>query len=185
MPTAAHRNPRRERGIAWAFGAGPHASEPRHVEIPRASSESTENPMSKPSLSWRPLAVVAAVAILAACGHREVAQSEPPLPSSQPPFAMTQTAIGPVLATSSGMTVYTYEDDGLGRSSCYGECAEYWPPVLATPGSYASGNLTLVPREDGTMQWAVRGMPLYTYVEDHVPGDTNGEGLGDEWYVVR
>lgn len=142
--------------------------------------------MSKPDASWKPLVVLAAAAILAACGHEAVSQSEAPMTSSgQPPFAMTQTAIGPVLATTSGMTVYTYDDDSVGASSCYEECAEYWPPVLAAPGSYESGNLTLVPREDGTLQWAVRDMPLYTYVEDRAPGDTYGDDVDDEWHVVR
>ena len=144
--------------------------------------------MPKCRISWRPFAAVTSVAFLAACGHEAVSQSEPSTLSSntnRPPFATTQTALGPVLATSEGMTVYTYSDDSLGKSTCYDDCAVAWPPVIAAPGSYASGNLTLIQRDDGAMQWAVRGMPLYTYVDDHNPGDTFGEGKNDAWYVVK
>ena len=28
------------------------------------------------------------------------------------------------------------------------------------------------------------GMPLYFFKNDTVPGDANGQGVGDKWYVV-
>jgi len=136
-------------------------------------------------LAARPAVALASFALLAACTHEEVAQSQPPMATTQPQFVMTQTAVGPALTTSDGMTVYTYDDDSPGRSTCYEDCAEYWPPVLATPEAHPTGSLTLIPRDDGSMQWAVRGMPLYTYVQDHGPGDANGENYKGEWHVVR
>ena len=39
-------------------------------------------------------------------------------------------------------------------------------------------------RDDGTMQVSVNGLPLYTFGGDTAPGDTNGQGVGDVWYVV-
>ena len=38
--------------------------------------------------------------------------------------------------------------------------------------------------DNGTMQVAVYGLPLYTFSGDTAPGDTNGQGVGDIWYVV-
>ena len=35
----------------------------------------------------------------------------------------------------------------------------------------------MIARDDGTMQWAYKGFPLYTYVKDAKPGDALGEGL--------
>ncbi len=41
------------------------------------------------------------------------------------------TSAGDVLTTPDGMTVYIYDKEAKGSASCYGECAEDWPPVLA------------------------------------------------------
>ncbi len=29
-----------------------------------------------------------------------------------------------------------------------------------------------------------KGMPLYTWAKDKVPGDTTGQDVGDVWYVL-
>jgi predicted lipoprotein with Yx(FWY)xxD motif len=34
----------------------------------------------------------------------------------------------------------------------------------------------VVTRDDGTRQWAYKGWPVYTNVQDTKPGDTIGEG---------
>ncbi len=42
-------------------------------------------------------------------------------------------------------------------------------------------------RDDGKMQVTYGGWPLYHFVRDKAPGDTNGqdvEGFGAEWYLV-
>jgi predicted lipoprotein with Yx(FWY)xxD motif len=40
-----------------------------------------------------------------------------------------------------------------------------------------------VTRNDGSMQAAVNGKPLYLWVSDNAPGDTTGQGVGG-FYVV-
>lgn len=96
--------------------------------------------------------------------------------------------LGPILVTSSGMTLYTFKNDTLGHSNCTGGCATIWPPLLTsgapTAGPGASGALSVVSRAGGAQQVAYNGWPLYTYAGDVRPGQTNGQGLLHLWYVV-
>ncbi len=52
-------------------------------------------------------------------------------------------------------------------------------------GEGVGGELTLIERDDGTMQVALDGQPLYYFAGDAAPGDTNGEGVGGVWFVVQ
>ena len=92
-----------------------------------------------------------------------------------------------VLATPSGATVYTFDKDaaGSGKSACNGPCAQAWPPVAAQASDAASGDWTVVTRDDGSKQWAYKGWPLYTYAKDAKPGDTSGDKFKDVWHVVK
>ena len=101
------------------------------------------------------------------------------------PFKVQQTAIGKVLADPNGMTVYKYDKDASGASNCYGECAEYWPPVKASASDKPVGDITIITRQDGTRQWADEGKPLYTFVHDKQPGDIKGDNFKGIWHVVK
>lgn len=95
------------------------------------------------------------------------------------------TSAGEVLTTPDGMTVYIYDKEAKGSASCYGECAEEWPPVLAPADAKAFGDFSLVKRIDGTRQWAYRGKPLHFYHEDGAPGDAKGNNYEGFWHVVE
>jgi predicted lipoprotein with Yx(FWY)xxD motif len=41
-----------------------------------------------------------------------------------------------------------------------------------------------ITRDDGTVQITYNGWPLYTYTQDVSPGDTNGQGKSDQWYLI-
>src|SRR5262249_48959438 len=73
------------------------------------------------------------------------------------PLKKNKTAAGDVLATPDGMTIYTFDKDEKGVSNCNGDCAKIWPPVLAEETAKPTGDLTLVKRQDGKMQWADEG----------------------------
>jgi predicted lipoprotein with Yx(FWY)xxD motif len=92
---------------------------------------------------------------------------------------------GDVLTTPDGMTVYIYDKEAEGSASCYGQCAEEWPPVLAPANAEPFGDFTLVKRIDGTRQWAHRGKPLHLYHEDQAPGDAKGDNYEGFWHAVR
>ncbi|WP_223521235.1 hypothetical protein [Pseudomonas sp. GL-B-19] len=84
-----------------------------------------------------------------------------------------------------GMTVYTYDKDAGGKSMCNGECAEYWPPMMAPAGAKAEGKWTVIKRDDGKMQWAYDGKPLYYFQKDKAPGEMKGDKMKDVWHAVR
>jgi len=92
---------------------------------------------------------------------------------------------GDVLTTPDGMTVYVYDKEAEGSASCYGKCAEEWPPVLAPAAAKPFGDFSLVKRIDGTRQWAYRGKPLHLYDEDRAPGDAKGDNHEGFWHAIR
>jgi predicted lipoprotein with Yx(FWY)xxD motif len=101
--------------------------------------------------------------------------------------------LGMVLVDSDGMTLYDFHKDKGTTSSCYGACAEGWPPLL-TKGDPQVGNgasaskLGTSERKDGTTQVTYAGHPLYTFVADKKPGEANGNDVsafGAEWYALQ
>lgn len=102
------------------------------------------------------------------------------------PGAPVMVANG-VLTGSTGMTLYTFDKDpvGGGKSVCNGPCAGNWPPLYAAEGEVAGGDYSLVSRDDGKKQWALKGKPLYYWVKDQKPGDMTGDGFNNAWRVVR
>lgn len=102
------------------------------------------------------------------------------------PAKTEQSSLGPVLANSKGMTLYVFDKDAPGKSNCNGPCAHNWPPLMAPAGASASGEWSTVKRDDGTMQWAYKGRPLYTWIKDQKMGDTTGDGfLNGAWHAAR
>ncbi len=92
-----------------------------------------------------------------------------------------------VLVGANEMTLYTFDRDaaGSGKSVCNGPCATNWPPLMANAGTSASGDWTIVTRDDGSRQWAYKGKPLYFWGKDQKPGDRTGDGFNNIWHLAR
>ncbi len=92
-----------------------------------------------------------------------------------------------VLTGPNGMTLYTFDPDpqGGGKSVCNGPCATNWPPLMAADSDKASGDYTVVTRDDGKKQWALKGKPLYYWIKDTKPGDKTGDGVLSKWHVAK
>ncbi|AOE88193.1 hypothetical protein [Pseudomonas sp. TCU-HL1] len=90
-----------------------------------------------------------------------------------------------MLVDAKGMTLYTYDKDAGGKSACNGQCAQNWPPLMAEAGAKADGEWSVVTRDDGSMQWAYDGKPLYTFVMDKKAGDVTGDGKMGVWHVAK
>jgi predicted lipoprotein with Yx(FWY)xxD motif len=130
-------------------------------------------------------AVLALTALLlvTACSSRQKTASQP----AEPAHKVVNTAIGTVLASHRGMTLYTYANDNApGVSACDDRCALNWPPLVALDDALPVGNWTLVQRSDGLKQWAYNGKPLYGWKGDKGQGDTLGDGQGNgAWKAAR
>ncbi|WP_085647092.1 MULTISPECIES: hypothetical protein [unclassified Pseudomonas] len=83
-----------------------------------------------------------------------------------------------------GMTLYTFDKDSGGKSMCNDDCAKNWPPLMAPADAKAEGKWTVIKRDDGMMQYAYDGKPLYTFVKDAKPGDMTGDKMKDMWHVI-
>ena len=102
---------------------------------------------------------------------------------------VADTAKGKTLTDGAGLTLYTFDNDKTaGKSSCNGGCATAWPPLMGaaapTGVTGASGEFTVVTRDDGSKQVAYQGKPLYRFATDKAPGDTNGDGVGGVWHLA-
>ena len=148
------------------------------------------------------LIVVVAAAVtlgVAGCGgggygssNKPSTQTSTPVASSSATLSLGSTSPGKVLVGANGRTLYLFEKDMGGKSSCTGGCAAEWPPFTTTgkPSAGAGVNaamLSVTKRPDGKSQVVYAGHPLYYYTADTKAGDTNGQGLdafGAKWYVV-
>ena len=98
---------------------------------------------------------------------------------------------GSMLFDARKQAIYIFQRDPEGRSVCYGDCAEAWPPVL-TKGRPRAGEgtkaslLGSVRRRDGKLQVTYAGKPLYFYAHEG-PGQVlchNVDLNGGLWWVV-
>jgi predicted lipoprotein with Yx(FWY)xxD motif len=101
--------------------------------------------------------------------------------------------LGKILVNGHGQTLYLFEKDKHGKSSCNGACAAGWPPALTTGkptagAGVSSSKLGTTKRKNGKMQVTYNGHPLYAYIGDSGPGKAAGEGstaFGAKWYVLN
>ena len=97
--------------------------------------------------------------------------------------------LGQILVDGSGYTVYLFTNDEQGAdvSNCTGGCEEAWPVVGELTSPSGALDATLIgsfEREDGSVQATYNGWPLYRFANDEAPGDTNGQGVNDVWWVL-
>jgi predicted lipoprotein with Yx(FWY)xxD motif len=112
--------------------------------------------------------------------------------AKSPALKVRKTGLGKIVVDKNGRTLYAFGHDKKDKSRCSGQCASFWPPAAApkkpTVGSgITKSKLKVIKRGDGTKQLSYNGHPLYRYVGDGKPGDTNGENInafGGIWDVL-
>ena len=116
-------------------------------------------------------------------------------PAAGGPVVMTAT-VGTqgtlVVASSNGMTVYTFTKDvaNSGTSACTGACLTKWPALTVPSGSTTAGASgvtgkvgTITRADDGSAQVTYNGLPIYFFSGDKVAGDANG--IYTNWLAVK
>ena len=151
-------------------------------------------------------ALLAALALIAACGGAattttagattttaaattttEAAATTTEAAAAGGTVVVATSSLGDILQDGDGRTLYLFTPDAQGDPTCYDDCADNWPALV---GEFEAGDgldaslLGTVTRTDGGVQVTYNGWPLYYFAGDAAAGDTNGQGLGDKWYVV-
>jgi predicted lipoprotein with Yx(FWY)xxD motif len=129
------------------------------------------------------VAALSAAAVVAAA-FVNASAAAPQKASKGTLVSVRKTALGKLLVDARGRTLYLFDKDKRGMSSCNGACAAYWPPVLTTAKPRAGAGvraslLGVTKRADGRRQVKYAGHPLYTFIGDKKAGQTSGEGLTD------
>src|SRR5213595_3311471 len=100
-------------------------------------------------------------------------------------------ALGQILVSAGGRTLYHDSAERRGVVACVGSCAVMWPPLVVGPhikplaGRGVSASLLgTVRRPDGRLQVTYRGLPLYLFSGDTKAGQVNGQDVGGNSHPV-
>jgi predicted lipoprotein with Yx(FWY)xxD motif len=113
-----------------------------------------------------------------------------PTPTQVKVLVVDHPQLGKILVDEKGLTLYLFTKDPPGQTVCTGGCAENWPPLLTTSGVPVAGEglpgkLDVIARPDNGIQVTYKDIPLYYFEGDDKPGDVNGQGLGNVWFVLN
>jgi len=100
------------------------------------------------------------------------------------------TELGKILTDSAGYTLYYFTKDALPDTSlCTGGCVTNWPLFYAENLVLDEGldiaDFSSIEHPEGGMQTTYKGWPLYYFKNDLNQGETNGEAVGNVWFVAK
>ena len=102
--------------------------------------------------------------------------------------AVGTTDADDILTDADGLSLYGFTDDVDGVPTCNGGCADAWPPVIVPSAELPAGldrsTFSVSQRDDGSFQLNAGKWPLYRFAGDAAPGDINGQGSGDVWFLA-
>ena len=103
--------------------------------------------------------------------------------------------VGTHIVDKDGRSLYFFSNDvNGGLSNCTGACLASFPIFSADSATttYSDGLLAsdfkTITLTSGSKQTTYKGWPLYYFAQSGVPeaaGQTNGEGIGDIWFVAK
>jgi len=101
----------------------------------------------------------------------------------------TSAKFGSVMTDSLGNSLYFFSIDANGTSGCTGGCLVAWPVFykehLTIDTSLKAADFGVITRADGSKQTTYKGWPLYYYAGDVKPGDINGDGANNIWFIAK
>lgn len=153
--------------------------------MPIRTNEQGSRPQRRTAGTLVALAVALALAA-AGCGQAAASGS-----GTTPTVRTGSSALGRVLIAPSGLTLYAFSAESASDIVCLSTCASIWPPLVvgngATPtaGTGVSGTIGTVTRPGGSHQVTYNGLLLYTYTGDSGPGQTEGQGIVEQYGTVK
>jgi predicted lipoprotein with Yx(FWY)xxD motif len=147
-------------------------------------------------------ALLATLLLVAACGGGSrattgpttgattAASVAPSAAAGEATVMLASSDLGEILVDGTGRTLYGFLPDEAGEPTCYDTCAGNWPPLVADgeitvgEGLDDSSFSTVARTDDAGDQVKVGDWPLYYFANDTAPGQTNGQGVGGNWFVV-
>jgi len=114
-------------------------------------------------------------------------------PTATATVKIAKTRLGTILVDAQGRTLYLFTLDTKSFITCqtgYSNCPATWPPYLTTGKPRAGSGVkvgllgTVHRTRPAGIQVTYNGHPLYVYAYDKKPGDLNGQGFINDWYVV-
>ena len=129
--------------------------------------------------------ITEAAAQPAAEAPAEEAVEAPPAPAF---IDIAGSDAGEILVDRDGLSLYGFLNDVGGQPTCDGACADAWPPILLDgpdlPADLDPAVFSVAQRPDGSHQLRAGVWPLYLFAGDGQPGDINGQGSGDVWFLA-
>ena len=147
------------------------ANRSSELVVPMRNHPQQRNNDMKLRMSFFGLLAAAAIGT-AACGASNDTAT-PPGDISTPAAApvgsnvavkVADSPMGKILISTSGTTLYGFANDTAAKSTCYGACANAWPPVIvddswAVGPGLDSGVFSTITRDDGTQQLVAGKFP--------------------------
>jgi predicted lipoprotein with Yx(FWY)xxD motif len=140
---------------------------------------------------------LAGAAVLAGCGAAGATGTTSPTSSDAPAAAgatlsTMSTSLGVVLTNPQGFTLYYFlPEKNSTIGACTGGCLTAWPPLVATgtpsgPPALTGtlGTVSVMVNGSTENEVTYNGWPLHTYASDTAPGQTNGQGIGGNWFAI-
>jgi predicted lipoprotein with Yx(FWY)xxD motif len=139
-----------------------------------------------------PLALLAALALLVVAVSASSAENGRPRAAARSSVGVRQTPLGKVLVDAHGRTLYLFKGDRPNVSRLSRAGLAVWPAFawIGRPraeGGARAASIGMIIGRSGRRQVTYNRHPLYYYVGDQGPGETNGQGLnqfGGLWYVL-
>lgn len=101
----------------------------------------------------------------------------------------TDATFGSILTDKDGLSLYFFSRDSKGESACSAGCLANWPVFytdnLTLDAGLEASDFGEITRTDGAKQTTYKGWPLYYFAGDNAAGDTNGDKVGNNWYIAK
>lgn len=104
-----------------------------------------------------------------------------PAPGVPAGFTEQATDVGRVVADAQGLTIYTMIESPMRPKFCDDAClkAEWRPVAASADAQRLPPGWSILHPAGGAPQWAYKGKPLFTFVQDQAPGDIRGDRFGN------